>query len=148
MFLTREQLYIAIFELLATTPGFNSYWRRFMPIQQLTPPQMPALMMRELREHVQGQRGLPPKYTLDIDVAIICETQSDLTGFLPAEVLNPLIDNVETVLMPKPSWDYVTTLDLEGVSRIWIDGNIEILESIPGSSDRSFCLIPLRVVCQ
>jgi hypothetical protein len=148
MLITREQLYIGVFNLLSTASGFNSYWRRFVPVQQLTSPQMPALMMRELREQRTEGFALPPKYTVDIDVGIICETQSDMSGLLPAAVINPLLDNVEAVLDPPPTPEYVVTLGLDGVSRIWIEGNIEILETVPGSTDRTFALIPVRVICQ
>ena len=155
----REQLYIALFAFLSKTPGFSSYYRRFVPLAQIGGAKMPALMMRQTNEqrHVNAP-GQPAKYTVSVDLLVLCQTPTATGDSVPASTLNPLVDAVEAMFDPQTGgetiWtplgaamaDNVQTLGLSNVSRVWIEGNIEFEEAVQGSTDISAALIPLHIV--
>lgn len=144
MIVARDQVYAALFDLLKQTPGFSSYWRRFVPLKQLSSAQRPALMMRQVNENVTGMFGAPSKYKLLIDVLILASTPASPINSVPSSILNPLIDAIETQLQPTNDV-YRLALGQSNISRVWIEGLIEIEEAI--SDDVSIAMIPIVVVC-
>jgi hypothetical protein len=147
MLTSRETLYGALFAQLQTIPGFTSYFRHPVSWKQLSDAQLPALAMRQLLEKVHTIKGLPPKYTCLVDVGIMVGTQMGPVEAVAAPTLNALLDSIEQAFTPEPITG-VVNLGLDSVSRVWIESDIAIIESVPGSDDRSFALIPVWIVCQ
>ena len=103
---TREQVLTALFTLLQTASGFNSYSRRFQLWDQVKPAAMPALILSEKPEQIQRGKELRPGIrTLNAEVWIYINAGKD-PNEVPATTLNTLIDAIDPnsggVLNPYP----------------------------------------------
>lgn len=159
MISTRETVYQALFDLLSSTPGFVSYFRKIVPVANISSGQQPALMMRQVTEQRQvKQFGAPPKYILTVEIILLIQSPTVAIDSTPAASINPLIDAVETQLTADPPLlsidgktllgkDGILNLGLDNVERVWIEGLIEIFEAVEGSNDQSVVVIPVHISC-
>lgn len=140
---TRESVYSAIFDLLSSTPGFASYWRRIPPVEQLNTAQKPALLMRQKTEQVTAYFAMPSKYHILIEVCIVVQTPVGPIDAVPAIAINELIDAIELQLAPSTS-DGRLTLGNVNIERVWIEGVVDIFEAI--TEDTSYAFVPIHVI--
>lgn len=128
----RETIYAAVLTKLQAglSGSFKTVSRRLKPWSELAPEEQPAIFQVQKVENVQvPKRGLPPIYTLHIDLEVYAYNQAsneDPTA-AASSVINPLLDEIETFFAPDPV-THVQTLGIDGVSHCWIEGNIEIYE--------------------
>ena len=141
MISTRETIYSGLFDVFSNIDGFATVSRRLQDWTDVGADQQPALFQVQKGEVFIQQKGLPKKADLAVDLYIYA--YSNDTSTPPSTILNPLLDAVENLLQPNPGQDAVT-LDIPGVSHIWISGKIETDEGILG--DQSVCIIPISIL--
>jgi hypothetical protein len=151
MITARETLYAAIFAKFAgitfssggkTTFGYTS--RRLYHWDDLELADFPAMMQVQTREAVKQTRGLPPKWTLEMDLYIYVRTeaQSD-DSVIPSQLLNPILDAIDAALKPDDLKSGVCTLG-GLVSHAWIEGSVETSEGNLG--DLEVAVVPLSIL--
>lgn len=151
MIQTREALYAAIFAKFANlsfTSGAHTAFayssRRLYLWEDLEIEQFPAMMQVQTKEVVKQQRGLPPKWTLEMLLYVYVRTvaQQD-AAVIPSQLLNPIIDAIDRALAPDDL--AAGTCSLGGlVSHAWIAGPIETSEGNLG--DLEVAVVPLEIV--
>lgn len=99
MALDREAPAAALFTKLAAIPGLRTASRKFQPLSQLQPSDLPALFLTSGPQSPKQRRGLPTVWTLGFTVFIYCENDAP-EG--PATELNRLIQEVEACLERSP----------------------------------------------
>lgn len=141
--MTREPIYEALFALLANAAGFATASRRLRHWSDVPAIEQPALFMAQKSETAEQRRGLPTKWTCDVDVYLYCHAPDELTA--PTTVLNPLLDAVEAALATLSGADIATnTQSLDGLAyHTWINGKIETDEGTLGG--QSVAIIPIRI---
>lgn len=142
---TREQVMSALFTLLQTAPGFNSYSRRFKLWDQVSQPDQPALILTEKPEtHLKEKKISPAGRTLEAEVWIYIDTGLD-QNTVPITVMNPLIDAIDPTSggVLAPSYNGKQTLG-GLVYDCFIDGQII---KVPGDLDgQGVAIIPIKIV--
>ncbi len=132
--MNREPIYAALFAALASAAPFVTASRRLRHWSDVGPAEQPALFV------AQRRKGLPPKWTLALEVFIYVHAPDDVTP--PASALNPLLDAVEAVLAPA---DPAAAQTLGGlVEHAWIAGKIETDEGVLGG--QAVAIIPIEVL--
>ena len=142
---TREQVMTALFALLQSAAGFASYTRvAQFDVNQLSG-NLPALVLYERRDATpQSVIGAPPKRVMFPMVVVVGQVPE--TSAPPAPpgmtLLNPLIDAVETALLP----DFKGRLTL-GQLVYWVrrDGQIMKNSGDVEGAGRFSAYIPLRI---
>jgi hypothetical protein len=142
--ITREPIYAALFARVAGAAEFVTAARRLRHWSELTPPEQPALFMRQKAEVAAVTAlGAPTVWKLVVDLYLYAHA-SDPYG-APATVLNPLIDAVEAALAPLPA----TGLQDFGlpamVQHAYIAGKIDIEEGV--LRDQAVAIIPVEILC-
>ena len=120
---TREQIAVALFLLLQTTPGIVTFSRRPQLWDQTT--EMPALYMGNTMEAYVYQHGpsIPGMITLDFNIAIFIRDALD-PNVTPDTALNNLLDAVEATITPTFATNFKQTLG-GIVDHAWIEGDVE-----------------------
>ncbi len=143
---TREQVANALFNLLQTSATYYTTSRRFIPWDDITSVQKPALFQIEHEEeHVRGKQLIPAIRTLNLDVYLFISTGLD-PNTTPITTLNDLIDAIDPVsggvLSPYPASSRQTLGGL--VTDCYIEGKIT---KVPGDLDGlGVAIIPIKVV--
>src|SRR5262249_42476251 len=103
----------------------------------------PALFMTQKNETAARQRGLPPKWTLSVDLYVYAQASNDSTA--PALSLNPLLDAIDAAIAPlgRDLGANVQSLG-RAVYQAWINGKIEIDGGILGR--QAVAIIPVEIV--
>lgn len=156
---TREAVMAALHAQLKTAGTvFATYTRRWLSWQddpQATPPPLPLLVQYEMNEDTQykNSRGLPPTRVWEVRALVYGRIPQSETPGVPdkttagASVLNPLIDAIETALLPDILADGRQTLG--GLVQ---DCRIEgVTTKVLGDADPSgICgaIIPIRILVQ
>jgi hypothetical protein len=141
--MTREPIYAALFELLTDAAGVTTASRRLRHWSDVPAIEQPALFMAQKSETAEQRRGLPTKWTCDVDVYLYCHAPDEVTA--PATVLNSLLDAVEAALTPLGGEDIATNAQsLGGLAyHAWINGKIETDEGTLGG--QSVAIVPIRI---
>lgn len=139
--LEREAIHAALFERLRAIPGFRTAARRLRHWDEVAPAEQPALFQVQRGETFVRRTGLPPRRQIMVDLYLYVHAGGDIR--IPVStLLNPLVDAVETALMPDPGCD---TQTLGGrVAHAWIAGRIESDEGILG--DQAVAIIPIAIL--
>jgi hypothetical protein len=139
----REPIYEALFALLANAAGFATASRRLRHWSDVAAMEQPALFLAQKSETAEQQRGLPTKWSCDVDLYLYCHAPDEVTA--PSTVLNPLLDAVEAALAPLGGADIAAnTQTLGGLAyRAWINGKIETDEGTLGG--QSVAIVPIRI---
>jgi hypothetical protein len=117
---TREEVYSALFTLLASSSSFVTKSRKFKTYDQVLDADRPAIFMVEgVEEYSGGDRNLPPKTLLRVDVYIYVWTKDE---DIPSAVLNPYLDAIDKVLLPNPVTGAQTLFGQAW--HAWIDGAV------------------------
>jgi hypothetical protein len=141
--MTREPIYEALFALLANLGGFVTASRRLRHWSDVGAIEQPALFLAQKSETAERPRGLPTKWTCDVDVYLYCRAPDETTA--PTTVLNPLLDAIEAALLPLAGDDVATNAQTLGglAYHAWINGEIETDEGTLGG--QSVAIVPIRV---
>jgi hypothetical protein len=144
---TREQVSIALFELLKTAYDFKSSWRRMKMWDQLnSSSEQPALVLIEIPENHRKQNLITPAVrTLSYDAYVfISDGLNQQTT--PISTLNDIIDAIDPtsggVLKPSNANGKQTLGGL--VTDCYIEGEVV---KVPGDLDgKGVAIIPIRVL--
>ena len=138
--MNREPIYAALFATLSSAASFVTASRRLRHWSDVGPAEQPALLVAQKSETAQRRKGLPPKWTLAVDVFVYVHAPDDATA--PTSALNPLLDAIEAVLAPV---DPTATQTLGGlVEHAWIAGKIETDEGVLGG--QAVAIVPVEVL--
>ncbi len=159
---TREDIFQALYALVPNTDTFPTKsrrwqnWQNSLPSQTADIPRLPFLCQYEaFTETVEyrGARALPPIRTWTVRWLVYAKIPDGQTAGVPdtktsgSEVLNPLLDAIETALTPDPLAEGVQTL-----GGLVIDCRIEgEIVKIPGDQDPSgLCgaVVPIKILVQ
>jgi hypothetical protein len=142
--MNREPIYEALFALLAGCAGFATATRRLRHWSDVAAAEQPALFIAQKSETADQKRGLPTKWTCDVDAYVYCHAPDELTP--PTTVLNPLLDAIEAALAPQAGSDLAANVQsLGGLAyQAWINGKIETDEGTLGG--QSVAIVPIRIV--
>jgi hypothetical protein len=138
--MTRETVYAALFSKLQNITGIITASRRLRHWSDMSPAQQPALFLTQVSETAMQTKGLPPKWTLRVNVALYVNVGNDET-LVPSSLINPLIDKVEAALAPLPG-GFQTLGGL--VSHCWIADTIETDEGLLGP--QAVAIIPINIL--
>ncbi len=138
--MTREPIYAALFATLSAAAPFVTSSRRLRHWSDVGPAEQPSLFLVQKSETAQRRKGLPPKWTLAVDLFVYARAPDDVTS--AATVLNPLIDAIESALAPTSP---TTTQTLGGlVEHAWIAGKIETDEGVLGG--QAVAIVPIEIL--
>jgi hypothetical protein len=136
---TREAIYQALFMRLQTISGFQTTSRKLRHWEDVPQPNQPALFLVQKGETFTRVDGLPPKRVFIAELYLYARSQDPFTP--PASILNPLLDAVETMLLPDASG----TQTLGGlVQHAWIEGRVETDEGVLG--EQAVVILPVRIL--
>jgi hypothetical protein len=144
----REAIYNALLALLQASGAFVTCSRKPLTPDQLPPGLQPAVLMEETTEHAEPRpRGLPAKWTLNVDLGIYyyCESEPETPGVYdpsPSTALNLLIAAVESALAPDPATGVQTLAGL--VSHCWIEG--EVVKSPAYLQAQGAAIVPVKIL--
>jgi hypothetical protein len=141
--MNRETIYGALFAKLQGAASFKTASRRLRHWGDLQPGEQPALFQAQKDETAHRARGLPPKWTLNLDIYVYAQAPDDTTA--PSTVLNPLLDSIEAALAPAGA-DLATGVQTLGglVSHCWISGKITTDEGVLGG--QAVAIVPIEIV--
>ncbi len=141
--MNREQIYGALFAQAASAAGFVTASRRLRHWSDVGPAEQPALFQAQKSETAKRTRGLPPRWTLEVELYVYAQAPDELTP--PASVLNPLLDAIEAALAPSGGDSATNTQTLGGlVSHCWIAGKVQTDEGVLGG--QAVAIIPIEIV--
>jgi len=140
--MTREPIYAALFALVAAIPGIATASRRLSHWTEVAPAAQPALFQVQKAETIERRTGLPPKHTLRLDLYLYANTAND-PAVAPAQILNPLIDAIEALLLPGDPLGLPQTLG-GLVTHAWIDGTTETDEGVLGA--QAVAIVPVAIL--
>ena len=106
----------------------------------MQPVALPAIFQTQTGEDTQVVRGIPPKYTLRIDITLYAINPDTTQPATPQ--LNALIDAVEAALAPSPATGVQSLGGL--VSHCYISGKTDIFEGDLGN--RAAAVIPVEIL--
>lgn len=138
--MSREAIHAALFRLVSGAANFVTVSRRLRHWGDVAAAEQPALFQIQKSETAKQRRGLPPLWTLSVDLFLYAHAPDELIP--PSTVLNPLLDAVEAALAPDPI-DLVQTLG-GLVSHCWIDGKIETDEGVLGG--QAVAIVPVAIL--
>lgn len=138
--MTREPIYVALFAKLDGCASFATTSRRLKHWDDVPATSQPALFQNQKRENVSGTPGLNQVKVFSVDIYLYANTRGD-KSISPGEILNPLIDAVETAMEPDKISNKQTLGGL--VQHAWIDGTIETDEGVLG--DQAVAIIPITI---
>lgn len=141
--MTRETIYKALFDLLKTATSFKHHGRKLPGSDQVPLDMQPAVYIAQLREEAIQKRGLPTVWKLQCVLVLYVSTAgSENTSC--AEILNPLLDEIEALFPPAQNeGDAVQTLG-GLVSHAWISGEIETYEGTLGEEE--IARVPIEIL--
>jgi hypothetical protein len=141
--MNREPIYAALFALLANAAGFATASRRLRHWSDVAAAEQPALFLAQKSETAEQARGLPTKWTCDVDAYVYCQAPDERTA--PTTILNPLLDAIEAALAPLAGNDVAANAQTLGglAYHAWINGKIETDEGALGG--QSVAIVPIRI---
>ena len=147
--MVRESIYAALFTFwsnltIGGSPAFKKATRKLTIWENVAAEDQPALLQLQRREVVTRPKGLPPRWTLSVDLYLYVHTGAiNDSDIVPSQLLNPLMDAIEAAMVVDDIGNNAVTLG-GIVSHCYIDGAVEIFEGNLG--DQAACIIPLTVV--
>jgi hypothetical protein len=138
--MTREAIYSALFAKLTAAAGFATASRRLRHWGDVGAAEQPALFQVQKSETARRDAGLPPKWTLAVDLFLYAHAPDDATA--AAAVMNPLLDAIEAALAPDP----VTNVQSLGglAAHCWIAGKVETDEGVLGG--QAVAIVPIEIL--
>ena len=137
--MNREPIMAALWAKVSGLSSLATASRVLKHYSEVAAVDQPALFMAPVSHTAQRTRGLPIKWTLDVDLYLYVNKDSSV---IPDAALNALLDGIEAALAP-PAVAEVQTLG--GLcEHAWIEGVIQIDISAMGA--QLLCVVPLRIL--
>jgi len=140
MNITREPIYLALWNKVKVIPGFNTVSRRLEHWADVPKSEQPALFQSQAGEIAMPARGIPTKWNLSVNLYVYVVADDDPYSS-PAPALNALLDAIEAALSPDLT-GYQTLGGL--VYDCKINGKIETLEGVLGGQEAA--VIPIEIL--
>jgi hypothetical protein len=142
--ITREQVFSAVFALVANTPGFTLTTRRYIRPSSVEAINTPILMTWEQPEKTEdAQLGLRKRWWEVWLIIVYYNNDQNVAG---ATILNPLIDAVEQALAPDNPVHQTQTLG-GLVQAVYIDGaTVKAISDIDVDHGQGGAVIPVRIL--
>lgn len=141
--MNREAIYGSLFALLAGAGGFVTASRRLRHWSDVAAPEQPALFMVQKHETATRRPGLPPRWTLAVDLFVYARAPDDVSPAGP--VINPLLDAIEAALAPLGQDAARNAQTLGGLAyQAWIAGQVETDEGVLGG--QAVAIIPIEII--
>lgn len=121
--------------------GIVTSQRSLLHWNDVSPAMMPCMFMVQKSEKNIQIKGLPPRWEFEVEVYLYINSPND-PNFIPAKLLNPLLDELEALLAPDATQDTQTLGGL--VSHCWISQPIVTAEG--QISDGEVALIPINIL--
>ena len=137
--MTREPILAALFSKLALVPGLATSSRVLRHFSDVAPVEQPALFVSPVSHSAIRTRGLPTKWTLDIDVYLYINRS---TSEVPDTALNQILDGIESTLATTPAVEVQTLGGL--CDHCWIEGSVQIEVGAMGT--QVLCVVPIRIL--
>lgn len=141
---TREAIYSALFAKFSSIPGVNYASRRMRAFSDIGSDQQPALFQIQAREVADKVTGRPIVWRLYLDIWLYTSTGGDVQNAVPSQVFNPIVDAIESALLPGPLADYYQTLGIAGVVEGRIVGPVETFEG--DLSTQALVMVPVEIL--
>jgi hypothetical protein len=141
---TRETVFQALFNLVATVPGFKVTTRRYIRPSAVEAINTPILMTWEQPEKTEGsERGLRKRWWEVWLIIVYYNNDQNVAG---ATLLNPLIDAVEAALMPDNPVHQTQTLG-GLVQAVYIDGaTVKAISDVDIDHGQGGAVIPVKIL--
>jgi len=140
--MNREAIITALFSLVSTSASFATASRRLKLWSSMPSSEKPALFLVERGDnYVRASEAVPEAVTMQLEIYIYTEAGKD-QSIVPASVLNPLIDAVDTALAPSPLTGLQTLGGL--VSHCWIEG--KIMKDAGDLDGDGVAVIPVKIL--
>jgi len=140
MYVDREQIYDALFQLIGQAPGINLKARRLRHWADVPDSQQPALFMLQRNETPLQVTNMPPRWKLNVELYLYAKTQD--INEAPSAILNPIIDYVDRALAPINGMENQTLGGLVHYCRI--SGALQTDEGLLG--DQAVVIIPVEIM--
>ena len=138
--MSRESAFTALFTKLQGVAGVVTVSRKLDLLENVPPPNMPALYVTLGNQTVVTKVGFPPKRTLRANVFLYVAAAD--ASVASGALLNPLLDAIEAALAPAAPQVQQT---LGGaVAHAWIEGTIDVYEAV--KTQRAAALIPITML--
>lgn len=138
--MNREAIYGALLAKVSTAAGFVTASRRLRHWSDVAAAEQPALFQVQKTETVRRETGLPPKWSLGVDLFVYAHAPDDATSATTA--INPLLDAIEATLAPDPFSNMQTLGGL--VAHCWIAGKVETDEGVLGG--QAVAIVPIEIL--
>jgi hypothetical protein len=140
--MNRENIITALFNLVSASASFATASRRLQLWSSVPSSEKPALFLAERSDtYARSSEALPEAVTMEVDIYLYTDGGKD-QSIVPASILNPLIDAIDTALAPSPLTGLQTLGGL--VSHCWIEGKIM---KDPGDLDGDgVAVIPVKIL--
>lgn len=146
---TREQVAEAVFGCLLRANGFSVIARRVRLPPELREEEMPALFLwgDGVDVYTAEPRGVGMKRVLEMHASVVFRFRPDNSNWRTgSEVLNPLIDEIERVVM-QPDDVYANANTLGGiVHRCWIEGKVSKATGDIDPEGLGGAIVPIKVM--
>jgi hypothetical protein len=137
----REAIHLALFALLGEIEGIKTLSRRLQHWSDVPGLEQPALFQSQRGQTAHQHAGVPPKWTLEVDLFLYVNSGNDPKA-VPAIVANGLLDAIEAALAPVEFGGKQTLGGL--VEHCWISGRIETDEGVLGP--QAVAIIPIEIL--
>jgi hypothetical protein len=142
---TREQIYVALFNLVTSAPtiasSFVTHGRLLRHHSQVGQVEMPALFLVQHpgEIHVRKGKGIPVIRTLECAFVMYFWTVSS-SDSLPATICNNALDAIDAVLNPPE-----VLVTLGGlVEHVYTEGRVDVVEGL--LQEVSIVTVPVRIL--
>jgi hypothetical protein len=141
----REPIYSALYDLiysLKTSLAVKTVGRRLRHWADVSPVEQPAVFVVQKRERPEQIRLVPTKWMLEVELYVYVNSGDDPQSS-PAEILNPILDQIEALFPPSDEEGQIQTLG-GLVSHCWISGIIDTAEGVLGQQE--VAIVPLEIL--
>jgi hypothetical protein len=137
--MTREPIFAALFSKIQTVQGVTTFSRVLKHWNDCDPSEQPAIYMAQGNQFASHQsKDTPYKWDLSVNLYVYVRTSD---GIAPATVLNPILDQAESVLTPMHGMKQT----LGGLcDACYIDGEIQTYEGTLGQQE--VAIIPIKIL--
>lgn len=140
----RETIYAALWAKFSGLSGLVTVSRRLQIFSDVTPEQMPALFMVQVREIATKHTLMPTVWRLRVELFLYISTGGDAT-VIASSIFNPIVDQLEAALEPNAfTGGWGQDLATLGVVEARIEGPIDIFEGQLGQT--AVVVVPIEVL--
>jgi len=125
-----------------TYTGILTSWMSLTHWDDVSPDEMPALFLVPKTETNDMKKGMPTKWSIDLDLYLYVNAPQNPT-LSPSKLMNPLLDELESMLSIDSFADNVCTLG-GLVSHAWIAG--QVLRGEGRISTTEIAIVPINIL--